>query len=147
MNRTRIKIVIHTLLGFSCTMKERGRNLLLIVICENYRFFILRLHVDYLLLCPFGTELDSVAIHLAHAHFALILVELKFLHHFESFFTLHLTILFSSCVFRRVHGRQVVKVGWSVFEHFKFLLCQPSVIVVYYIDIEAVIRHPRRNRG
>jgi hypothetical protein len=147
MDRARIKIMIHTLLRLSCTMKERGRNLLLIVICENYRFFILRLHVDYLLLCPFGTELDSVALHLTHASLALILIELKFLHHFKPFLTMHLTILFSSSVFRRMHGRQVVKVSWSVFEHFKFLLSQPSIIVVNYIDIEAVIRHPRWNRG
>ena len=76
MDRARIEIVIHTLLRLSCTMKERGSNLLLIVICENYRFFILRLHVDYLLLCPFGTELDPIALHLTHTPLALILVEL-----------------------------------------------------------------------
>ena len=133
--------MIHTLLGLPSTMEEGCRNLLLIIICENYRFFILRLHIDdLLLLCPFGTDFDPVALHLTDTPLALILVELEFLHHFKPFFTMHLSILLSSCVFRRVHGRQVIEVSRSIFEHFKFLLCQPaSVIVVYYINIVAVI--------
>jgi hypothetical protein len=147
MDWTRIEIVIHALLGLPSTVKERCRNLLLIVICEYYRFFVLRLHVDYLLLRAFCTKFDSVALHLTHTLFTLIMVEFKLLHHFKPFFTMNWTTLLSSSVFWGVHGRQIIEVSRSIFEHFKFLLSQPSIIVIDDINIVTIVRHPRPDRG
>ena len=146
MDWTRIEIVIHALLGLPSTVKKGYRNLLLIVICEYYRFFVLRLHIDNLLLRAFCTEFDSVALHLTHTLFTLIMVEFKLLHHFKPFFTMNWTTLLSSSVFWGVHGRQIIEVSRSIFEHFKFLLGQTSIIIVDNIDIVAVIRHSRSDR-